>query len=83
MSGLTTSHAFAAGHGGGADWRSAVEETLSKLGEVPSGSNLGVVYISDSLVRDLDSVVQSLRQATGIAEFQVWMAPTSGGSLVP
>lgn len=69
MSGLTTSLAFAAGHGGGADWRSAVEETLARLGPVPAGSNLGVVYVSDSLVGDLDAVVHTLRQQTGIAHW--------------
>ncbi len=78
MSELTTSQSFAAGHGGGADWRSAVEETLARLGEVPHGSNLGVVYVSDSLVGDLGSVVQALRQATGI---QDWVGSVGMGAL--
>lgn len=69
MSGLTTSLAFAAGHGGGADWRSAVEETLARLGTVPPGSNLGVVYITDSLVGEMDGVILTLRQRTGIAHW--------------
>ena len=69
MTGVTTSLTFAAGHGGGADWRSAVEETLARLGHVPSGSNLGVVYISDSLIAEMGVVVQALRQETGIAHW--------------
>lgn len=78
MSGITTSHAFAAGHGGGADWRSAVEETLARLGEVPRSSNLGVVYVSDSLVGEVDAVVHTLRQATGIAD---WVGSVGMGVL--
>ena len=69
MSGLTTSHAFVAGHGGGSDWRGAVEETLARLGPVPAGSNLGIVYVSDSLLSDLGPVLQTLRQETGIAHW--------------
>jgi small ligand-binding sensory domain FIST len=69
MSDLTTTLAFAAGHGGGADWRGAMAETLQRLGPVPEGANLGLVYASDSLVHDLDAVLATLRQETGIAHW--------------
>jgi small ligand-binding sensory domain FIST len=69
MTNLKTSLAFAAGHGGGVDWRSAMEETLARLGDVPEGSNLGIVYASDSLVSDLDAVLVALRRRTGIAHW--------------
>ena len=69
MTGVTTSLTFAAGHGGGADWRAAVDETLARLGPVPAGANLGVVYISDSLIGEMPVVVEALRQETGIAHW--------------
>ena len=69
MTEIATTLAFAAGHGGGVDWRAAMAETLQRLGEVPDGANLGVVYVSDSLVGDLDSVVETLRQETGITHW--------------
>jgi small ligand-binding sensory domain FIST len=69
MTGVATSLAFAAGHGGGVDWRGAVDETLARLGPVPPGSNLGVVYVSDSLIAEMPVIVQALRQETGIAHW--------------
>jgi len=69
MSDLATTLAIAAGHGAGADWREAMASTLQRLGAVPSGANLGVVYASDSLVQDLGAVIATLRQETGIAHW--------------
>jgi len=69
MTDLTTSLAFAAGHGGGADWRGAMAETLHRLSPIPEGCNLGVVYASDSVIQDLDSVIVTLRKETGIAHW--------------
>ena len=69
MSDITTTLAFAAGHGGGVDWRAAMAETLQRLGEVPEGANLGVVYASDSLVGDLDILLETLRSETGISHW--------------
>jgi small ligand-binding sensory domain FIST len=69
MTDLSTTVAFAAGHGGGADWRGAMAETLQRLGPVPDGANLGLVYASDSLVGDLDAVLATLRQETGISHW--------------
>jgi len=69
MSDLATTVAFAAGHGGGANWREAMAATLQRLGPVPDGSNLGLVYASDALLDDLDAVVATLRQETGIAHW--------------
>ena len=66
MTDLSTTIAFAAGHGGGADWRGAMAETLQRLGSIPVGSNIGIVYASDSLVDDLEAVIATLRQETGI-----------------
>ena len=69
MSDLATTLAFAAGHGAGADWREAMASTLQRLGTVPAGANLGLVYASDSLVDNLDAVIATLRQETGIAHW--------------
>jgi small ligand-binding sensory domain FIST len=69
MTDLTTSLAFAAGHGGGANWRDAVAGTLRRLGDVPLGANLGIVYASDALVDDLDAVIATLRRETNIAHW--------------
>lgn len=69
MSDLATTLAFAAGHGGGANWREALASTLQRLGSVPAGANLGLVYASDALLDDLDALVATLRQETGIAHW--------------
>lgn len=69
MSDLATTLAFAAGHGGGANWREAMAATLQRLGEVPAGANLGLVYASDAMLDNLDAVVATLRQETGIAHW--------------
>ncbi len=66
MSSTTTSLSFSSGHGGGSTWEEALETTLMRLGEPAPGSNLGIVYASDSLVWTLDAVIARLRQHTGI-----------------
>lgn len=69
MTDLATTLAIAAGHGAGSDWRQAMAATLQRLGAVPTGANLGVVYASDALVDNLGAVVATLRQETGIAHW--------------
>ena len=73
-----TAMTFRAGHVGDVGWRAAVEEVLRQVQPLPTGANLGFVYISDRLVQAMDSVLQYLKQATGISE---WVGSVGVGVL--
>jgi hypothetical protein len=60
--------AFRAAHATGQDWSQAAKsaiETLQGAG-LPSGANLGFLYVTDHLAGDLGSILTFLRSRTGI-----------------
>ena len=67
---------FKAAHAAGADWARAVKACVEKLGEVPPGANLGLLYATDALAGDLSSVLTFLRETTRIA---AWTGSVGAG----
>lgn len=60
---------FEVAHATGGDWQDLTEGCLSELGSLPSGANLGFVYVSDALDEDLRSILNRLREATKIHDW--------------
>ncbi|MFD2205028.1 FIST signal transduction protein [Kiloniella antarctica] len=48
------------------EWAKACNEVVMGIGDIPSGANLGFIYISDILVDDLSSILAYLRKKIGI-----------------
>ncbi|MEH6629288.1 MAG: FIST C-terminal domain-containing protein [Halopseudomonas aestusnigri] len=48
------------------DWAKACNEVISGIGDVPSGANLGFIYVSDILVDDLSSILAYLRKKISV-----------------
>ena len=63
---LTTGPNFSAGHAGAADWRVALQQALEAARPLPSGANLGFVYVTDAVADDFEQVVSALRNETGV-----------------
>jgi small ligand-binding sensory domain FIST len=68
---------FSAAHGAGADWRGAVDACLATLGRRP-GHGLGFVYLTDVIAESAQSVIDALREETGITD---WIGATGLGIL--
>lgn len=63
------SNAFAGAVAGGATGRELASACLRNLGAVPAGANLGFVYATDAAATDLRSILEALREETGIADW--------------
>lgn len=61
--------AFRYAHATSHDWRTLANECLERIGEVPAGANLGLLYVTDALAEDLQGLLEHLVQATGIAHW--------------
>lgn len=57
---------FLLGHGTGADPQQLVRHCLEQIGPIPERANLGFIYASDALARDLEGILSLLKQASGI-----------------
>lgn len=57
---------FKAASGTGPDWGLATKNCLASLGEVPAGTNFGLLYATGDLAGDLGSIATFLREVTGI-----------------
>ncbi|MEK8088399.1 FIST signal transduction protein [Thermithiobacillus plumbiphilus] len=51
------SHDFRYGHGSASQWRSAAQSCLAQLGELPVGTNLGFLFVSDAFTEHLDDIL--------------------------
>ena len=69
---------FRAGHARSDRWRDAVEESLRRIGTIPTGANLGFLYLSDRLAGAAADVLDYLNQATGVTE---WVGTVGVGVL--
>ena len=65
----TTTANFRLVHAGGASWDTLLDKCLAELGRPPEGANLGFVYMTDSLDDDVRSIVERLKERTGIADW--------------
>lgn len=57
---------FLLGQSQAADWRQAAGQCLRQIGAVPEQANLGFVYATDIHAEQLSSIVQELRDASGV-----------------
>jgi small ligand-binding sensory domain FIST len=60
---------FLLGHAAHDDWRQALQQCLARIGRIPAEANFGFLYTTDAIRRDLDDVLTTARQATGITEW--------------
>ena len=70
---------FRLGHAADADWETLVKTCLDQIGDVPTGANLGFVYVTDTLDGDLAIIAECLREATGV---QHWVGTVGFGVMV-
>ncbi len=64
------------GHGTGRCWRSSMDAAISRLGPIPPQTKLALVYASRSIRPHLASLIESLRQRTGIPH---WVGTITSG----
>jgi small ligand-binding sensory domain FIST len=69
---------FRAGHARAARWQDAVEQALAGAGAPPPGANLGFAYVSDRLGGAAESVLDRLREETGVPD---WVGSVGVGVL--
>ncbi len=65
----TITRSFRTAHASGGDWEDLTQACLAQIGTPPDGSNLGFVYVTDSLDEDMGRIVDALREATGIPDW--------------
>ncbi len=57
---------FVSGHASDGLWREAADRALEQLGNLPSGANLGFVYVGDTWTDEFPTIVHYLRSRTGV-----------------
>ena len=60
---------FRIGHASGGDWRTLCGDALAQLDPLPSGANLGFVYVTDPLAAELGDVASELERHTGVGNW--------------
>ena len=75
----TATQTFRVGHAADADWETLVRSVVVQIGDVPTGANLGFVYVTDTLDGDLPLIAEKLREATGVAH---WVGTVGFGVMV-
>lgn len=75
----TTTQAFRLGHAADADWETLTNACLRQIGNVPRGTNLGFLYVTDMLDDDLPRIEERLRRATGVEN---WVGTIGLGVMV-
>lgn len=75
----TATQTFRLGHAADADWETLVQSCLAQIGDVPSGANLGFVYVTDTLDGDLPLIAERLREVTGVEH---WVGTVGFGVMV-
>lgn len=57
---------FLLGHAESPEWEQAAEQCLQQIGYIPPEANLGFLYVTDAYARILDTILEHLRDETGI-----------------
>ncbi len=68
--------AFRYAHAGGATWRECADACIARIGRI--GAGLGFVYFTDRLVAHAESIVEALREGSGV---QDWVGTVGIGIL--
>ena len=58
--------AFKLAHTTGTDAGGLARRLLAQLGELPTGANIGFIYATDALARELEALLRLLKEGTGI-----------------
>ena len=61
--------AFKLAHTTGTDAGSLARRLLEQLGDLPDGANIGFIYTTDALARELEALLRLLREGTGIEDW--------------
>lgn len=61
--------AFRAAHTAAADWQKAANNCLRALGDIPSSSNLGFLYVTDVFAPQLPQLLELLRRESGVDDW--------------
>lgn len=75
----TDTQTFCLGHAADADWETLVRSCVVQIGDIPTGANLGFVYVTDTLDGDLPLIADRLRDATGVEH---WVGTVGFGVMV-
>jgi len=65
----TRTDPFLLGHAEAADWEKAAESCLQQIGYIPPETNLGFLYITDSLTVHLSQILDHFRSETGVKDW--------------
>ena len=60
---------FRYGHASGVDWSEIAQACFNQLQPVPAGSNLGFLYLTDTLAEDANAALDFFRRHTGVAHW--------------
>jgi len=60
---------FLLGHAEAADWEKAAESCLQQIGYIPPDTNLGFLYVTDSLAGQLSRILDHFRSESGIQDW--------------
>ena len=66
---IAPSEQFLLGHAEASEWEGAAEQCLQQLGYIPSGTQVGFLYVTDALVGMLSHIVDYFRRNTGIQDW--------------
>ena len=56
-------------HASGGDWSYLTEACINELGDTRSGENIGFVYVTDALEKNVTAILGSLKEHTGISQW--------------
>jgi small ligand-binding sensory domain FIST len=71
-----TGTSFRAACATGDDWQAIADQCITELCSEPVHANLGFLYVTDVLARQLDSLLQYLREKTGVSG---WVGTVGSG----
>lgn len=71
-----TGTSFRAACATGDDWQTIADQCIAELCSEPVHANLGFLYVTDVLARQLDSLLQYLREKTGVSG---WVGTVGSG----
>ena len=71
-----TATSFRAACATGDDWQAIADQCIAELCSEPLHANLGFLYVTDVLARQLDSLLQYLREKTGVSG---WVGTVGSG----
>ncbi|MEE2997275.1 MAG: FIST N-terminal domain-containing protein [Pseudomonadota bacterium] len=75
----TATDTFRLGHASDADWETLTASCLDQIGTIPTGANLGFLYVTDTMDEDFPLIAERLRQKSGVDH---WVGTIGFGVMV-